>query len=395
MSRLRPRLGSIRWLGGGSLCLGWLALGMGAARADLRLVRGEVSVEAGALLPPLVIPTVERQGVRVVKSSDLARLAGGTRYWRPDVRKVVIRVGEHRLKLTMDSRFAVLDDEPFSLRLPAAAVDGEPAVPVWEVPGLLTALTGERFGWDGQEIELPAAFDPPVEVPRVVGSGVTGDAGSPAVAARGLRRVVLDAGHGGSDSGVVGAGGVREKDLTIDLVRRLARRLQSLGLEVVLTREGDSVLGPEERAARANAAAADLLVSIHVNGSFGNEAAGFEVYRSANIARGAPAKPQDSLAEMSFVPWDRAQAVHDEAAGEAARAISLAIAQDLKLENRGVIRADLPLLRTVDLPAVLVELGFLTNPDDYARLIDRRFRDRAARALAKGIAIYAGDEERP
>ena len=308
----------------------------------------------------------------------------------------MITVGDHRLKLTVDNRFALLDEDLFNLRWPAVAVDGEPAIPAGALVGLLSRLTERPFQrepasgpvhvpedggiapdpWEGDPGQSVAdsLFGPTEEVEREIPG-------------RPVRRIVIDAGHGARDPGATGPGGVREKDITLQVAKRLRRHLlKDNTFDVVLTREKDTFLGPDERAAIANGANGDLLLSIHANASFAVDARGFEVYCIG--AEGPP--PEPALGDdAEFAKWEDVQRVHRDRSGEAARHIQLALAERLRILNRGVNRAAIRLLRSADLPAVLVEIGFITNPREEALLEDRAFQERVARALAEGIEDYA------
>ncbi len=171
-------------------------------------------------------------------------------------------------------------------------------------------------------------------------------------------RVVIDPGHGGKDPGAAAVSGLREKAVTLDVGLRTAALLRARGAEVRLTRGGDRFLPLEERAAIANRLRAHLFVSIHADSASRSSARGYSVY----VARRASPR---SLA--------------------AARAILAALAGN-GFPNRGLRRADFRVLVRTTGPAVLVELGFLSNAAEAARLAAPTVRKSLAESLARGIA---------
>jgi len=169
--------------------------------------------------------------------------------------------------------------------------------------------------------------------------------------------VVIDAGHGGEDPGAIGAGGVQEKDINLRVAAKVANLLEQSGVGVVMTRWQDRFIELEERAALANRRNANLFVSIHADSAPNRSAQGFTVY----VAKAASS---DSY--------------------KAARAINQAIA-GTGADSRGVREADYRVLVQTSCPAVLVELGYLSNAQDAARLNDPYFQNRLAQAIADGI----------
>ncbi|MFA6132882.1 MAG: N-acetylmuramoyl-L-alanine amidase [Phycisphaerae bacterium] len=173
--------------------------------------------------------------------------------------------------------------------------------------------------------------------------------------------VVIDAGHGGKDTGAPSVAGGVEKTIVLDVARAVSERLAQSGVDVKMTREGDTFVELDERAAIANRARADLFVSIHADSAPRNRSAnGFTVYVSRSPSRASEA-----------------------AAAAIARRMSAAGA-----EFRGKKEAGYRVLVCNDRPAVLVELGFLTNGRDAANLSSGAYRDRLADAIADGIVDY-------
>ena len=210
--------------------------------------------------------------------------------------------------------------------------------------------------------------------------------------------VVIDAGHGGDDEGARGVGGLLEKELVLDVAFRLAKRLAGNGLQVVLTRRDDSFVPLEERTSIANDARADLFVSIHGNASRDTKVRGIETFflalsasddHAGQVAQrenqafriaDAPAKRSDD--PLVAIIGDLITNEHMEESNEFARLAQLELAGDPQVA-RGVKQAPFVVLEGVQMPAALVEIGFLTNRLDEQSLRGGEERDRIVEALVR------------
>jgi N-acetylmuramoyl-L-alanine amidase len=233
--------------------------------------------------------------------------------------------------------------------------------------------------------------------------------------AAGIRTIVVDPGHGGPETGAIGPGGVQEKELTLLLAQQLASRLQQrLPVRVVLTRSEDAQLALDARTAIANQNKADLFVSIHLNSSLGAGAHGAETYflaeratdpRAASSARqenagpaaGASAGPgsEPGEGELELMLWDLAQSRHLTESQRLANLVQGELDETLQLKDRGVKQAPFRVLVGATMPAILVELGFLSNPDEEKKLQDPEYRSQLVEALVKAIARYKETAEAP
>jgi len=227
----------------------------------------------------------------------------------------------------------------------------------------------------------------------------------------GIRTIVLDPGHGGSESGAVGPSGVEEKDLTLLLARALKSRLESaLGVRVILTRDEDASLPHATRTAIANQNKADLFISLHLNSAFGASARGAETYflsttasderaaRSAEAenrtatAGGAP-RGDDPLYDLQLILWDLAQSHFLGQSQRLGALIQGELNSALELRDRGVKQAPFVVLMGAAMPAVLVEAGFISNPEEEERLQDPGYRAQLADALVRAIGAYKAEVE--
>lgn len=225
--------------------------------------------------------------------------------------------------------------------------------------------------------------------------------------------VVLDPGHGGDQEGAVSPEGEREKDVALDLARRVADRLRRQGARVIVTRTGDIGVPLANRPAIANAIRADLFVSIHLNSMPTEELRrsqhGVETYFLSADASDASAKAvaarenADRLAgEPVADPADPVAAILEDLESAAALAGSSRLAYalherlvaDLGAEDRGVKQAPFYVLAGARMPAVLLEVGFISNEAEAARLRTSAYRDRIAEAIARGVATWRAEAGR-
>ena len=210
-----------------------------------------------------------------------------------------------------------------------------------------------------------------------------------------IRTVVVDPGHGGSDPGVAGLDGLVEKDVNLAVGRELASYLRRKGLDVVLTREDDSHLGLAERAEIANAAGGDLFISLHCNGWFNEGASGFETYflspAKSDWSKSVEAlenQGHDEPGDVEFIVWDLVQNRFISSSSDLAEVVQGEVCRDLGLPDRGVRQAGFRVLVGAWMPAVLVEMGFVTHPGDARRLRNARTQRELARAIGDALLVY-------
>jgi N-acetylmuramoyl-L-alanine amidase len=218
-----------------------------------------------------------------------------------------------------------------------------------------------------------------------------------------LNRIVLDAGHGGHDVGTVGAKGLQEKDLVLDITLRLGKLIeQGMGAEVIYTRSDDTFIPLTERPAIANEKKADLFLSIHANSSPYPRITGVETYylnftdskEAMDLAARENAGSQQTIFDLETLA--KKIALHeklDESREFAGRMQSAMFAFSSRTfpgqKNRGVKKAPFVVLIGAQMPAVLAEIGFVTNSREEQLLKKPEYRQKIAESLYKGISRYA------
>lgn len=217
-----------------------------------------------------------------------------------------------------------------------------------------------------------------------------------------INRIVIDAGHGGHDSGTLGPGGIEEKDVVLDVALRLGALLkQRLGADVIYTRSTDTFIPLETRTEIANKAHADLFISIHANSSSDPTVRGVETYylnftTSADalaVAARENAVSDQSIHQLSDLV--KKIALQDKISES--RTFASDVEQSLYdglesdnpgLKDRGVKKAPFVVLIGANMPSILAEISFLTNSEDASELRRPKYRERIAEALYKGVAHY-------
>ena len=234
----------------------------------------------------------------------------------------------------------------------------------------------------------------------------TSDGQSTLMRALGLKigRIVIDAGHGGHDSGTLGADGIQEKDVVLDVALRLGKLLHDrLGAEIVYTRADDTFISLETRTAIANKAQADLFISVHANSSGDASARGVEVYylnftsdpEAMQVAGRENAVSSQRVNQLSDLVKKIALKDKIDESRELAADVDTSLYAGLKkgndgLKDRGVKKAPFVVLIGANMPSILAEISFVTNPDDAEELNRPAYRERVAESLYNGVARYAG-----
>jgi len=250
-----------------------------------------------------------------------------------------------------------------SIDVMAAASEAAPAAPVAAGPAVSP--------------DLPPSLGPPVSA---------------------IQTMAIDPGHGGTDEGVKGAGGTKEKDLTLAIARRVKAAVEArLGIRVLLTRDDDRELPLDDRTAVANNNKVDLFVSLHANGSLRPSATGATIYFAAfdaapvsNALAGVDRVPTFSggVRDIELVPWGQAQTHHLDQSMAFAGILEERFHDRVTLATPGVDHAPLGVLQSANMPAVLVEMGFLTNAAQEKQLTGNEFQNAFVQALMEAIVRF-------
>jgi len=280
----------------------------------------------------------------------------------------------HRINIRAGDSTVLVDGRPMHMTNPVEFFQGTVAVP-------------EKF----KEQVLDAVF------------GVKPTPTKVCVLNQKLHKVVIDAGHGGKDPGAIGRSGLREKDVNLDIAKRLRVLLISQGIEVVMTRSTDRFVPLAKRVEITNDSGADLFVSIHANANRVRSLYGFEVYYvspgvgDSKRALSSAKSMQLDLGKVSFaghsqtlkaIIWDMIYTQSRAESIELSRQVCRSMDESLGAKILGVKSAGFQVLRGAYIPSILVETGFLSNADEECKLKNSYYRQKVAEAVCDGIASY-------
>jgi N-acetylmuramoyl-L-alanine amidase len=217
-----------------------------------------------------------------------------------------------------------------------------------------------------------------------------------------IGKIVIDAGHGGHDTGTIGPNGLLEKDLVLDVAKRLGRLLETrLGAEVIYTRQDDTFIPLETRTAIANRERADLFISVHANSSRDSDARGVETYylnftsspEALEVAARENAVSEKSIHELQDLVKKIALKEKIEESREFASNVQESLYGGLSLRNagvrnRGIKKAPFIVLIGANMPSILAEISFVSNPSDERKLQTAEHRQRIAESLYRGVSKY-------
>ena len=279
------------------------------------------------------------------------------------------------------------------------------AVVLNERAGPARAASAEAGGVTRVTIDVPGV-QPPAEttaVPPAAAPPAAAPAAPPVFSASRspLQTIIIDPGHGGDDAGVRGAGGAQEKVLTLEVARRLRALIEMrLGIRVVLTRGEDRTVTLDERAAIANNSKADLFLSLHLNSAPAGSVAGAEVYYARLDREGEDARRAaegegvelpvlgGTTRSIDVIQWDLAQARHVDASAVLAGMLEQALRAQVPMSPRPRHEAPLRVLTGVNMPAALVEMAYLSNPNQERVAQTETYQSSIAQAIYNAIVEF-------
>jgi len=316
-------------------------------------------------------------GVRYVSLKSFCDLKGISWEYNTFAQKINLVKDEHKIDLMVGDSLALIDGKSVHLKYPVDIYQGA--------------------------VVIPYKFKEQLD--NVLFAGVSARQKSRAAFYK-IKRIVLDAGHGGNDPGAIGRTGLREKDINLDIVKRLAKLLRADGVDVVMTRSSDRFISLQGRVDIANKSGADLFLSVHSNANRVRSLNGFEVYyvspsvddtkRALNAAKEERLDFDSSCFDhaslnLKATLWDmiythsRAQSI------KLARSICYTIDRDLDTKILGVKAARYYVLKGVRMPAILIEIGFVSNASEERMLKNNFYRQQIAEGILDGLHNYSQD----
>lgn len=321
--------------------------------------------------------TVRIDGSRYIFAESLCEAYNISYHWDPIARKATLKKDDKEARFLVDSSVALLDDTVRTMDKEARFYQGSMMIPDSFARRTLAPFFREKYV---ARKRLPTKiYDLPI------------------------RRVVIDPGHGGKDPGAVGKRGLKEKDVVLDIAKRLKRELKAAGINAILTRESDKFISLSQRAkitnANIDATQGDFFISIHANASHSRWVSGIEVFylseavddnpRSFKAAKDYRLNLKESYFGKNTLPiiWYLLFRENRRESAQLAKLICSSLSKDLRQRNRGAKQARFYVLNT-NAPAILVEVGFISNLREEEKLRDASYREKIAQALAEGVIQY-------
>jgi len=326
---------------------------------------------------PTVKPSINSYQLNGVSYLPLASLCGQEGVlWDYDsvARIVTLRKDDHRVSLRLGEKLVRVDGENRMLSHPVEMYQGLVVVPASFRDKVLGAL---------------AKTTSPLPLCTLESSLI--------------RTVVVDAGHGGNDPGAIGRSGLKEKDVNLDIAKRVSKILRDRGITVVITRASDVFKPLEERVRIANNSKSDLFISIHSNANRVRSMKGFEVYYispAANDLKRAQTAAQgrrlsfekDCYGRASFdlktILWDMLYTQNRAESFTLARSLCRTVDRGLNLKVLGIKVANFYVLKGTEMPGVLIEIGFISNQSEERQLKNTFYRQQMSEAICDGVADY-------
>jgi N-acetylmuramoyl-L-alanine amidase len=320
------------------------------------------------------LPTYTIQGISYAPLIAVCKSAGVECNYDSLTRTAMITKDAHKINLMVGQDLIFVDGKPRHLKHDVEFYQGTVVVPSKFKEQILDALLKEP---------------PPSALP---GAGISK-----------IKKIVVDAGHGGYDPGAIGKTGLREKSINLDIAKRLAKVLRRDGIQVVMTRSSDTFISLQQRVDIANASKADLFVSIHTNANHSRSLNGFEVYyispnvgdsaRALNAAQSAVLDIDRNCFDkvslnLKATLWDMIYTNNRAESIELAQSICKIVDHDLDIKILGIKSAGFYVLKGARMPAVLVEIGYVSNKSEERLLKNTYYRQQIADAVAQGITDY-------
>jgi N-acetylmuramoyl-L-alanine amidase len=292
-----------------------------------------------------------------------------TVYLSKDAQRVSLRVGD---------ALVLVNDNPLNLNSPVDVYQGAIAVP-------------RKF----KEQVFDVLFKKTELVQRRLGAGKIK-----------LNKIVIDAGHGGNDPGAIGKNGLKEKDVNLDIAKRLSGLLRAEGVQTVLIRSTDKFIPLSTRVSIANRSGADLFISIHSNAARSRSLSGFEVFyvapsvsdskRAALTARSASLHLKDTVfssdnQDLRVIVWDMIYTNSRAESIELSRSLCKIMDASIDANILGVKNARFQVLKGVTTPGILIEVGFVSNFNEERLLRTTSYREKLAVGILEGIRDYSQD----
>ena len=336
------------------------------------------------------------QNKQLFSINDFIKITNSKNFINDKTEKIIFYIDDKKIKITNQIAFVMIDDNLFQLSSKTVKQNNDYYVPAESFLSIINSLsTSISISLDTNQINLERIIEIPKKTVKV-------DLKSEKEKWE-FKTIVIDAGHGGKDPGAVGYRGTKEKDIALDVAKRLEKKIsKNMDVKVVMTRDEDVFLRLSERTKIANENNGSLFISIHTNAAEDRRASGFETFLiglnkneyAAKVAARENAvlelegKSGQELTGEDLIQATIAQAAFASSSETFADMVQKEIKKRVQSRDRGVKQAGFVVLARASMPNVLVELGFISNPAEEKKLRSPQYRDQLATAIYRAVQQY-------
>ena len=340
------------------------------------------------------INTIQNQNFFSI--NDFIKITNSKNFINEKTEKIIFYIGDKKIKITNQIAFIMIDDNLFQLSSKVVKQNNSYYVPTDSFLNIVNNLSNNiSINRSTNEISLSKLSDTPVKAVKV-------DIRNEKEKWE-FKTIVIDAGHGGKDPGAVGYRGTKEKDIALDVAKRLEKKLsKNMKVKIVMTRDEDIFLRLSERTKIANENNGSLFISIHTNAAEDRRASGFETFligQNKNEAAVRVAARENAVLELEgstskkltdedLIKATIAQSAFASKSELFASLVQKEIKKRVQSKDRGVKQAGFYVLMGASMPNVLVELGFISNPSEEKKLRSPQYRDQLATAIYRAVEQY-------
>tara|TARA_B100000482_G_scaffold169894_1_gene135987 strand:+ start:1255 stop:2406 length:1152 start_codon:yes stop_codon:yes gene_type:complete len=340
------------------------------------------------------INTIQNQNFFSI--NDFIKITNSKNFINEKTEKIIFYIDDKKIKITNQIAFIMIDDNLFQLSSKVVKQNNSYYVPTDSFLNIVNNLSNNiSINRSANGIRLSTIPDTPLKTVKV-------DIRNEKEKWQ-FRTIVIDAGHGGKDPGAVGYRGTKEKDIALDVAKRLEKKLsKNMKVKIVMTRDEDIFLRLSERTKIANENNGSLFISIHTNAAEDRRASGFETFligQNKNEAAVRVAARENAVLELEgstgkkltdedLIKATIAQSAFASKSELFASLVQKEIKKRVQSKDRGVKQAGFYVLMGASMPNVLVELGFISNPSEEKKLRSPQYRDQLATAIYRAVEQY-------
>ena len=337
------------------------------------------------------------QNKNLFSVNDFIEITNSKKFINNKTQKVVFYVDNKKIKISNQITFIEIEDNLFQLSSEVVNENGVYYLPTESFFGIIQNLSDSpSIKYTNNEIRFTSIFADKKIVKENVDLRSEREKWE-------FKTIVIDAGHGGKDPGAVGYRGTKEKDIALDVAKRLEKKLsKNMNVKIIMTRDEDVFLRLSERTKIANESNGNLFISIHTNAAEDRRASGFETFLigpNKNEAAVRVAARENAVLELEGTTGKKltnedliqatiAQSAFASKSEQFASMVQKEIKKRVQSRDRGVKQAGFYVLMGASMPNVLVELGFISNPSEEKKLRSPQYRDQLATAIYRAVEQY-------